>query len=331
MAIWLEALGARTMGYSLKAPSQPNLFEAAKISEFCQTQIADVRDLSKLKKMVQDFEPDIVIHMAAQSLVRFSYDEPVDTYSTNVMGTVNVLDVCRKQKSVKAVVNVTSDKCYENRELLQPFKESDPMGGLDPYSSSKGCAELIARAYYNSFFKDSGVGLASARAGNVIGGGDWAVDRLVPDCVRSLAQQKTVLIRNPESLRPWQWVLEPLSGYLLLAEKLWKNPTEFSQGWNFGPDQSDIKPVSWIASEITKLWGHGDWKDVSAGRQPHEARVLKLDSSLAKERLQWRPRYKLSGAIERSVDWYQRFYQGESSLELCLEQIRGYEILLEEK
>ena len=324
MAIWLNAMGAKTMGYSLEAPSTPSLFEVAKVSEFCQTQIADIRDLSTLTKAIAGFEPDLVIHMAAQSLVRPSYEAPVETYATNVMGTVHLLEACRNKKNLKAIVNVTSDKCYENRELNLPFKESDPMGGLDPYSSSKGCAELVARAYFHSFFKKTNQGLASVRAGNVIGGGDWAVDRLIPDCVRALAKQEIVAIRNPQSLRPWQLVLEPLCGYLLVAEKLWQDPSTYSQGWNFGPELEDIKPVSWLSDQMIKQWGSGTWQDVSDASQPHEAKVLKLDSALAQQKLQWRPRYKLPQAIEKSVDWYKRFYQGESAHRLCLEQIDAY-------
>lgn len=329
LCLWLQSMGAEVTGYSLAAPSNPNLFEAANIAKGMTHITGDVLDLGHLQSAVSRHRPEIVFHMAAQALVRRSYAAPVETYATNVMGTVNVLETVRQTKGAKVVINITSDKCYENREWSRGYMESDPMGGHDPYSSSKGCAELVTAAYRNSFFNpvryaDHGVAVASARAGNVIGGGDWAEDRLVPDIIRAFMQSKPVQIRNPNAIRPWQHVLEPLSGYLLLAEKLWLEGGKWCEAWNFGPDDSDAKPVSWIADHLTSMWGNGAaW--ARSGESPlHEAHYLKLDSSKARERLGWWPALGLDQALRFTVDWYKVHAQGGDLRAITHRQIDDY-------
>ncbi|MFC1827817.1 CDP-glucose 4,6-dehydratase, partial [Thermodesulfobacteriota bacterium] len=276
-----------------------------------------------------EYRPEIVFHMAAQSLVRYSYIEPVETYATNVMGTVNLLEAVRNSGSAKAVVAITSDKCYENREWVWGYRENEPMGGYDPYSNSKGCSELVIAAYRNSyfhpdFFKEHGVALASARAGNVIGGGDWAEDRLIPDIMRAITKDKPVNIRNPEAVRPWQHVLDPLHGYLLLAHKLYEKGCTYAEAWNFGPNDEDTKPVQWIAEKLTGAWGKGaSWvKDKRIS--PHEANFLKLDCSKAKARLNWHPRLHLADALSQIIDWYRAFQEGEKMREFTLRQINDF-------
>lgn len=331
LSLWLTRMGAEVMGYALAPPSDPNLFKLADLSSRMSSVTGDVRDLPLLSRRMAEFKPDIVIHMAAQALVRLSYREPVETYATNVMGTVHVLEAARKTSSVRTVVNVTSDKCYENREWAWGYRENEPMGGHDPYSNSKGCSELVTSAYRRSFFANAGIGLASGRAGNVIGGGDWAEDRLIPDCMRALAAGKPIVIRNPRSIRPWQHVLEPLSGYLRLAEKLWHEPNQFADGWNFGPESSDARQVDWIADRIVGLWGDGArWELVPLSEpQPHEAHYLKLDCSMAHAHLDWQPSLRLDQTLQWVVDWYKRVNQGESALGVTLEQIARYEGLLD--
>ncbi len=331
LSLWLTRMGAEVMGYALAPPSDPNLFKLADLSSRMSSVTGDVRDLPLLSRRMAEFKPDIVIHMAAQALVRLSYREPVETYATNVMGTVHVLEAARKTSSVRTVVNVTSDKCYENREWAWGYRENEPMGGHDPYSNSKGCSELVTSAYRRSFFANAGIGLASGRAGNVIGGGDWAEDRLIPDCMRALAAGKPIVIRNPRSIRPWQHVLEPLSGYLRLAEKLWHEPNQFAEGWNFGPESSDARQVDWIADRIVGLWGDGArWELVPLSEpQPHEAHYLKLDCSMAHAHLAWQPSLRLDQTLQWVVDWYKRVNQGESALGVTLEQIARYEGLLD--
>jgi CDP-glucose 4,6-dehydratase len=275
------------------------------------------------------YQPEIVIHMAAQSLVRHSYADPVETYSTNVMGTVHLLETARLADSVRAIVIVTSDKCYENREWVWGYRENEAMGGYDPYSNSKGCAELVTSAYRNSYFNpknfaDHQVALASVRAGNVIGGGDWAEDRLIPDIMRAIVKGEPVLIRNPHAIRPWQHVLEPLSGYLMLAKKLWEDGATYSEAWNFGPNDEDTKPVSWIVDRLTTAWGErANW--VLDGREhPHEAHYLKLECSKSKSRLNWRPRWSLEETLGAIVDWHREYQTGKDMREVTLRQIAAY-------
>ena len=284
LALWLTSLGARVAGYALRPTTAPSLWQLVEEKAGISSTIADIRDLAALLKAVESFQPEIVLHLAAQSLVRPSYEDPVGTYATNVMGTVHVLEAVRRARGVRAVVNVTSDKCYENLETGQAYRESDPMGGRDPYSSSKGCAELVTAAYRASFY-GGGPALASARAGNVIGGGDWAADRIVPDTVRAVVAGEAVKVRNPRAIRPWQHVLEPLAGYLQLAERLCEAPGEYAEGWNFGPNDEDAVPVETIVSTVTRLWGPPARWEADRKEHPHEAHFLKLDSSKARKRL----------------------------------------------
>lgn len=309
LSLWLHKLGAHVIGYALKPPTEPNLFEICKLKDKIVSIYGDVRDLESLKEVFEEHRPEIVFHMAAQSLVRYSYREPVETYETNVMGTVNVLEACRKAPSVCAVVNVTSDKCYENSDGVRNFYEDDPMGGYDPYSSSKGCAELVTTAYIKSYFNpdryaEHGKALASVRAGNVIGGGDWAEDRLIPDCVRAFIKNKPVVIRYPDAVRPWQHVLEPLYGYLLLAQNLYQDGPAFAGGWNFGPNDEDAKPVRWVIEKVTEIWGSNALWMLDKSNHPYESRCLRLDCSKAKARLGWHPQWDLNSALKMTVEWY---------------------------
>jgi CDP-glucose 4,6-dehydratase len=325
LALWLTALGARVSGYALKPSSTPSLWALVEAKSGIASTIADIRDLEALAKSIQSFQPEIVLHLAAQSLVRPSYEDPAGTYATNVMGTVHLLEAVRRTGSVRAVVNVTSDKCYQNLESGQAYREDDPMGGRDPYSSSKGCAELVTAAYRASFFSEpDGPALASARAGNVIGGGDWAQDRLVPDAVRAAVAGKAVQVRNPRAVRPWQHVLEPLAGYLQLAERLTGAPMMFSEGWNFGPDEKGAVPVETVIATITRLWGPPASWVADKGEHPHEAHFLKLDSSKARSRLGWKPRLDLQTALEWTVGWYKTQAQGAEARQLTLAQIERY-------
>jgi CDP-glucose 4,6-dehydratase len=330
LSLWLQSMGANVIGYALVPPTSPSLFDVAKVEQGMTSIIADIRDLAHLRTVFAEHKPEIVIHMAAQPLVRYSYLEPVETYSTNVMGTVNLLEAVRGTSSVKAVVNVTSDKCYENREWAWGYRENEAMGGYDPYSNSKGCAELVTAAYRNSYFhpeqyESHGVAIGSGRAGNVIGGGDWAGDRLIPDMMRAIMQGQPVSIRNPDSIRPWQHVLEPLSGYLILAQKLYEEGVSFAEGWNFGPNDEDAKPVQWILDYLTNAWGDGaSWK-LDGHEHPHEAHYLKLDCSKAKSRLQWQPRWSLAEAIELICTWHKEHLSGGDMQAMCLQQIKLYE------
>jgi CDP-glucose 4,6-dehydratase len=322
-------MGVHVTGFALAPPTSPSLFEIAKVGEGMHSIIGDIRDLETLKLAMAADQPDIVIHMAAQALVRYSYIAPVETYSTNVMGTVNLLEAVRSTSSVKSVVNVTSDKCYENREWEWGYRENEPMGGFDPYSNSKGCAELITAAYRSSYFPsdryhEHGVALATGRAGNVIGGGDWAEDRLIPDMMRAIALGEPVRIRNPNSIRPWQHVLEPLSGYLLLAQKLYEQGSSFAEGWNFGPSDDDAKPVSWILERLIQSWGDGASWSIDNGDHPHEAHYLKLDCSKAKTRLNWHPTWTLDIALEKIVEWQKRYQLGADMKQISQEQIDAY-------
>ncbi len=330
LALWLEKLGASVAGFSNGVPTEPSMWKAASVGRSMASIEGDVRDLSALTKAIRDFKPEIVFHLAAQSLVRLSYDDPAGTFSTNVMGTVNLLEAVRQTDGVRAVINITSDKCYENRELDYAYRESDPMGGRDPYSSSKGCAELVTAAYRQSFFAGHSAGIASVRAGNVIGGGDWSADRLVPDCVRAFAAQEAVVVRNPASIRPWQHVLEALRGYLLLAQRLYATPGDFSRGFNFGPDSNDARPVSYVVEKLCSEWGNGAACRVETpgeAKSPHEAHFLKLDSSLARAALGWKPLLELPQALELSVEWYRAFYRGDDVRALSLKHLDRIETM----
>ena len=322
LSLWLHQLGAEVTGFSLPAPTVPSLFEQTRLAELVNHVEGDVRDMDAVEAAVNAARPEVVFHLAAQSLVRYSYDNPIETYATNVMGTVHLLDACRRAESARAIISVTSDKCYENREWIWPYRESDPMGGHDPYSSSKGAAELVISAYRRSFF-ETGACIASVRAGNVIGGGDWATDRLIPDIVRAMISGERPLIRNPDSVRPWQHVMEALSGYLLIAERLLEERHEFANAWNFGPSEDDSKPVAWIADRMLEMWGAEGW-DRPAGEQPHEAKLLKLDCSKARAALGWRPRLSLEKALEKVVDWHKSVADGDDALEVSLRQLREY-------
>jgi CDP-glucose 4,6-dehydratase len=324
LSLWLSNLGAEVKGYALEPETKPCLFEEANVLELIHSEIGDIRNLEQLKKSIKDFEPDILIHMAAQPLVRLSYQEPIETYDINVMGTVKVLEVARQVENLKSVVCVTTDKCYENREWEWGYRENEAMGGYDPYSSSKGCAELVTVAYRRSFLQEKGIGLASARAGNVVGGGDWSKDRLIPDILKAFEKNEPVIIRNPDSIRPWQHVLEPLSGYLRLAQKLYDNPKQYAQAWNFGPHDNDSKPVKWILERMVEKWG----KDVSwlqdERNHPHEANYLKLDISKAKNQLGWEPIWNLDQTLDRIVLWHQAWLKGDNIQNKCLQEIEDY-------
>jgi CDP-glucose 4,6-dehydratase len=294
--------------------------------------IGDIRDLVKLKAAFEEHKPEIVIHMAAQPLVRYSYQNPVETYSTNVMGTVNLLEAVRSTPGVKAVVNITTDKCYENHEWVWGYRENEPMGGFDPYSNSKGCAELVSSAYRSSFFnadkyKIHGVSLATVRAGNVIGGGDWAQDRLIPDILSAFRQGREVNIRNPNSIRPWQHVMEPLRGYLDLAEKLYSNGPDFSEAWNFGPSDEDAKSVGWIVEQMANLWGGNAKWSIDTGEHPHEANYLKLDISKVRKRLDWHPKLRLNDALELIIQWAKAFQDGSDMRQITLAQLDAYQTM----
>jgi CDP-glucose 4,6-dehydratase len=327
LSLWLQSLGAAVTGYALQPPTSLNLFQSAKVGEAMNSIIADVRDLPTLQKAMQVAQPEVVIHMAAQALVRYSYQNPVDTYSTNVMGTVHLLEAARSTPSVKAVVVVTTDKCYENKEWLWGYREDEPMGGFDPYSNSKGCAELVTSAYRRSFMEYKGIAVASARAGNVIGGGDWAQDRLIPDILAAFEQRKLVQIRNPHAVRPWQHVLEPLRGYLTLVERLFEQGSRFAEAWNFGPNDEDAKPVCWIAEQMAQMWGSEARWQVDKGDHPHEASYLKLDISKARSRLNWHPALRLNEALKLIIDWSRQRQAGADIHEMTLNQILNYQTL----
>ena len=324
--MWLQQLGAEVTGYSLEPPTTPNLFEIAKVGEAMNSIISDIRDLPKLQHAMQKTQPSIVIHMAAQALVRSSYLEPIESYSTNVMGTVHVLEAIRHTPSVRSVVIVTTDKCYENKEWVWGYREDEPMGGLDPYSSSKGCAELVTNAYRRSFFQETCTAVGTARAGNVIGGGDWAADRLLPDLLRAFEKNRPVVIRSPHATRPWQHVLEPLSGYLLLSEYLYVQGQSFAEGWNFGPRDEDAKEVKWIVEFMVKRWGRGASWIQENGDYLHEANHLKLEISKAKARLEWRPCWTLHTALEACIEWHSQLLEGADMKLVTLDQINKFTI-----
>lgn len=334
LAVWLQELGADLCGLALDPPSVPNLFEEARVEQGMRSITGDIRDASLVKSVIADCRPEIVFHLAAQPLVRASYSDPLGTYATNVMGTAHVLDAIRQIDTVRAVVVVTTDKCYENREWLWPYRESDALGGYDPYSNSKACAELVAAAYRSSFFPPAsymqhGVALATARGGNVIGGGDWAEDRLIPDMMRAFTAATPVRIRNPHAIRPWQHVLELVRGYILLAEALYERGSEYGEAWNFGPDQSDARPVEWIVRQLVEMWGEGASWEIDGGVQPHEAQTLKLECSKAAARLGWRPGIDLRKALQMTTEWYQAKRNGMSMRGVTAAQIEHYRSLVE--
>lgn len=308
----------------MNPPSTPNFFTEVQLeNRLVRSTIADIRDLGRLSEAMKAAKPSIVIHMAAQALVRESYSTPVETFSTNVMGTVNLLEAARKSNSVEAIVNITTDKCYENKEWIWSYRENDRLGGHDPYSSSKACAELVSSAYRNSFLADAQINLASVRAGNVIGGGDWAADRLIPDFLRARDNGETLRIRSPHAVRPWQHALEPISGYLMLAEKLVKKGADYQGAWNFGSEEADAKPVSWIVEQLCKKIPTAKW-EIEGTPQPHEANFLKLDSSKAKMKLNWNQRWSLETALDATIDWHQAWKQRMTMSAYSIQQIESY-------
>jgi CDP-glucose 4,6-dehydratase len=323
LSLWLHSLGAELHGFSLPSPTEPNFFTIARVEEgFASSTIADILDYEKLSTALWDIQPEIVIHLAAQALVRCSHRHPVETYAVNILGVVHLLEAVRKAGGVKAVINVTSDKCYENREWPWGYREYEPMGGMDPYSSSKACAELVTAAYRNSFLAENGVAVATARAGNVIGGGDWAEDRLLPDFFRAIDSGTPLAVRSPAAVRPWQHVLEPISGYLLLAENLYGKGTAFSEPWNFGPDD-DAKTVGWIVNHLAGRNPEANWIG-GTKPQPHEAGYLKLDSSKARARLGWRPRWRLATALDKTWEWHTAWRKGQDMQAVSLAQLGEY-------
>jgi CDP-glucose 4,6-dehydratase len=329
LSVWLHRLGARPAGFALAPDTEPNLAELCGLERQFPCTHGDIRDQIAVRDAMAEFAPEVVFHLAAQSLVRPSYQQPVPTFETNVMGTIHVMEAARQTPSVRTLVVVTSDKCYENREWLWPYREDEALGGYDPYSASKACAEIAVAAWRRSFLNGSNAdrpfAMASARAGNVIGGGDWAADRLVPDCIRAFAAGTPVRIRNTHATRPWQHVLEPLSGYLLLAERLWQDGPEVAQAWNFGPSLDDVRPVSWVVDQAVALWGDGAKWMPAEGQHPHEAGLLAVDATKARMRLGWRPRLPLSQALSWTVEWYKRQLKGEAVTALVAEQIERYE------
>jgi CDP-glucose 4,6-dehydratase len=323
LCLYLYQLEAKVSGYALNPPTDPSLFKLCGIDDLMNSTIADIRDLGTLKKAMLSASPDIVIHMAAQPLVRQSYKDPVETYSVNVMGTVNLLESVRSCKSIKAVVNVTTDKIYENKERQSGYKENEPLGGYDPYSSSKACSELVTSAYRNSFL-NNGVAVATARAGNVIGGGDWGSDRLVPDFIRAILNGEKIRIRNPKAVRPWQYVLDPLNGYLMLAQMLYENGQKYAQAWNFGPADKDAKTVEWLVNRLCSSWGKGASYSIDKGKHPHETRLLTLNSSKAKTILKWKPKMDIEGSIDNIIAWTRAYKDKKDMRKVSLDQISGY-------
>jgi CDP-glucose 4,6-dehydratase len=327
LAEWLTTLGAEVTGYALDPPTEPSLFAALDLGQRLRHVVADVRDHDRLAAEVQAAQPSVIFHLAAQALVRRAYGEPRETFATNVMGTVNVLEAARARPSVRAVVIVTSDKCYQNLEAGRPFRETDAMGGRDPYSASKGCAELVTAAYRDSFFAD-GAAVASARAGNVIGAGDWAADRIIPDCVRALTAGEPIVVRNPDAVRPWQHVLEPLSGYLWLAARMLRDGGQYEGAWNFGPaGQAGDRPVRWVVERFLEEWGSGSWStSAGGGHQPHEAHHLSLDSAKAREQLGWAPVWDARTAVRQTASWYREYYRTAATARRLVEhQLRTYQ------
>jgi len=326
LALWLTNMGAKVNGYALDAKIMPNFFTETNLRErLTSSTIGDIKNFSTLKDAMSFAKPSIVINMAAQPLVRKSYEKPVETFKTNIFGTINLLEAARKIDTVEAIVNITTDKCYQNKEQLKPYIENDKLGGHDPYSSSKACAELVTAAYRDSFLRESGIKIATARAGNVIGGGDWATDRLIPDFLRTIDSGKKLFIRYPNAVRPWQHVLEPLSGYLMLAEKLITSGDNFSEAWNFGPEENDSKPVSWILDFFSQKIPDVQW-EIDRSVKPHEANLLLLDSSKAKSRLGWVPKWSLKRGLNKTIEWHQAWKEKELMSEVSVSQIKSYNI-----
>jgi CDP-glucose 4,6-dehydratase len=328
LSIWLNELGAEVIGYALDPYTDKDNFVLSKLSDKIVDIRGDIRDRQKLEEVFQEYKPEIVFHLAAQPLVRLSYDIPVETYEVNVMGTINIMECIRKTKETKIGIMITTDKCYENKEQIWGYRENEPMGGYDPYSSSKGAAEIAINSWRRSFFNPKdyekhGKAIASVRAGNVIGGGDWARDRIIPDCIRALEEEKNIEIRSPKSIRPWEHVLEPLSGYLLLGQKLYENPIKYADGWNFGPNLDSIVTVWEIAEKVIKNYGDGELKDISNPSDLHEAKLLALDISKARFELGWKPTLNINETIELTIDWYKR-YKNEDVYDLCVEQIEEF-------
>ena len=331
LSLWLQSMGAEVHGYALNPPTETNLFTLAVVDKgMASSAIADIRDLEKLSKAMKAAQAEIVFHLAAQPLVRHSYLDPLETYGVNVMGTVNLLESVRQTPGVKAVVNVTTDKCYENQEWMWAYRENEPMGGYDPYSSSKGCSELVTAAYRRSFLEPAGIALASARAGNVIGGGDWAVDRLIPDFLRALDAGEILRIRDPLATRPWQHVLEPLSGYLMLAERLFTDGLDYAEAWNFGPSDDDACTVQWILERLIEVRKDVKWQQEGIP-QAHEAHHLKLDSSKARTLLSWQPRWKVHNALQETLEWHHAWRNGQDMKSFSLAQVAAYQSLWQPK
>jgi CDP-glucose 4,6-dehydratase len=329
LCIWLHSLGAKVTGYALDPPSQPSLYEIAGINRIVESIYGDVRDYETLHSALQKSNAEIVLHMAAQSLVRESYLHPVETYEVNVMGTVHVLEAVRACRNVRALLNVTTDKAYENQEWVWGYRENDKLGGSDVYSSSKACSELATASYRKSFFSSfeqdhHKAAIATVRAGNVIGGGDWAKDRLIPDCIRALLENKPIHIRNPQAIRPWQHVLEPLNGYLILARRLYEEGYKYADAWNFGPDNDNARTVEWVVKQLCEKWGEKAYHAIDKGPHLHEASFLKLDCSKAKSILLWRPRWDLETALDKIVTWTKAYCKGANMLKVCEKQILDY-------
>ncbi len=325
MTLWLKSLGADVLGYSLKPNTDPSMFEELRVYGHCRNEFGNILDSKKLQEAINIFKPEIVFHLAAQPLVRLSYSEPVLTYQTNVIGSLNVLEAARKCKSIKAFVNVTTDKCYENKEVARGYKEDEPMGGYDMYSSSKGCVEILSSSYRRSFLQnEDGYALATARAGNVIGGGDWAKDRLIPDCVTAINRGEKIEIRNPVAVRPWQHVLEPLSGYLLLGQKLYEEGKKYAEGFNFGPNEESVLKVADVAQKVVDCYGKGEVV-IHKRDDLHEANLLMLNIEKAEKVLGWTPTYTAEQAVEKTAQWYKRFYDNQEMFEYTIEQIHEYE------
>ncbi len=329
LSIWLHELGAEVIGIGLDPYSEMDNFVLSGIGNNIRADIrADIRDVERMKQIFKEYQPEIVFHLAAQPLVRLSYDIPVETYQTNVMGTINILEAIRSTASAKVGVMITTDKCYENKEQIWGYRENEPMGGYDPYSSSKGAAEIAISSWRRSFFNPEeyekhGKSIASVRAGNVIGGGDWALDRIIPDCIRALEAEKPIEIRSPKAIRPWQHVLEPLSGYMLLAKKMWENPTEYCEGWNFGPRAESISTVWEVAEKVVNEYGRGEIRDLSDPNALHEAKLLMLDISKAKFYLGWEPRMNIDQTIALTTDWYKEYRTSQVNA-LCIRQIKEF-------
>lgn len=324
LSLVLQQAETELVGFSLPPSSNPNLFTLANISRGMTSIFGNIQDFNQVLAVFKQYQPEIVIHMAAQPLVRYSYKEPIETYATNVMGTIHILEAARQTSSVKTIINITTDKCYDNKEWPWGYRENDRLGGYDPYSSSKACAELVTNAYRTSYFNTTSIGLASARAGNVIGGGDWADDRLIPDIIRACMANSPVSIRHPNALRPWQHVMESISGYLLLAEKLYYNPLIYAEAWNFGPVASDIQPVHWIADYIVKSWSESACWRVEQENDLHEATYLKLDCAKSRSLLGWQPRWNIEKGLQETVDWYQAFSAGADMRDKTIAQINRF-------